>query len=311
MGRIYNDITETIGNTPLVRLNRISQGLDAEILVKLEYFNPMASLKDRIGLAMIQEAEAKGLITKDTLIIEPTSGNTGIALAFVCAARGYQLVLTMPESMSMERRKLFELLGAQVVLTSAMDGMKGAIDKAQELLAETDKGFMPNQFDNGANPAVHETTTAEEIWRDTDGQLDLFLAGVGTGGCLTGVARTLKKRIPQLRVVAVEPESSPVLSGGMPGPHKIQGIGAGFVPRVLDTQLMDEVVRVGDQEAFEVARRMAREEGIACGISSGAVVAAALQLARTPRYAGKRFVLVLASFAERYLSTELFPSQLP
>ncbi|MEG3638582.1 cysteine synthase A [Magnetococcus sp. PR-3] len=311
MGRIYNDITETIGNTPLVRLNRITQGLDAEILVKLEYFNPMASLKDRIGLAMIEDAEAKGQIDKDTLIIEPTSGNTGIALAFVCASRGYQLVLTMPESMSIERRKLFELLGAEVVLTSAMDGMKGAIDKAQEMLSETEKGFMPNQFDNAANPAAHENTTAEEIWQDTDGQLDIFMAGVGTGGSLTGAARSLKKRLPDLRVVAVEPESSPVLSGGMPGPHKIQGIGAGFVPRVLDTQLMDEVLRIGDQEAFETARRMAREEGIACGISSGAVVTAALKMASDPRFAGKRFVLILASFAERYLSTELFPHQMP
>nr|CRH07254.1 pyridoxal-phosphate (PLP) dependent enzymes family; subunit of cysteine synthase A (O-acetylserine sulfhydrolase A) [Candidatus Magnetococcus massalia] len=306
MGRIYKDITETIGNTPLVRLNKVTDGLDTEILVKLEYFNPMASLKDRIGLAMVDDAEARGDIDKDTLIVEPTSGNTGIALALVCAARGYKLVLTMPESMSMERRKLFALLGADVELTPAEEGMRGAIERAHALLANSKKGYMPNQFENPSNPEVHEKTTAEEIWRDTDGDVDFFLAGVGTGGSLSGVSKVLKARNSDLTTVAIEPESSPVLSGGMPGPHKIQGIGAGFVPRVLDTALVDEVIRVTDEEAFVMARRMAKEEGIACGISSGAVVAAAVKLAAEKRCRGKRMVLILASFAERYLSTELF-----
>ncbi len=306
MARVYNDITETIGRTPLVRLNRICAHLDAELLGKLEYFNPMSSVKDRIGLAMIEDAEKQGLIDRDTVIIEPTSGNTGISLAFVCAARGYRLILTMPESMSVERRKLFRLLGAEVVLTPAMDGMKGSIDKAREILASSDRGFMPNQFDNPINPEAHYRSTAEEIWEDTGGALDLFVAGIGTGGTLTGVARLLRERRPSCRIVAVEPEDSPVLSGGMPGPHRIQGIGAGFVPDVLDMDLVDEVVRISDEHALETARRLAVNEGIAGGISSGAAVAAAMKLAAKPEHKGKRFVVVLPSFAERYLSTDLF-----
>ncbi|MBF0622740.1 MAG: cysteine synthase A [Magnetococcales bacterium] len=306
MGRIYKDITETIGSTPLVRLNRLGAEKSAEFLVKLEYFNPMSSVKDRIGLAMIEKAEAAGQIDTDTVIIEPTSGNTGIALAFVCAARGYQLVLTMPESMSIERRKLFQLLGAKVELTPAQTGMRGAIDRANALMKKHKKSFMPNQFENSANPDIHADTTAEEIWADTDGQVDAVVIGVGTGGTLTGIARVLKARNPACRVIAIEPENSPVLSGGMPGPHQIQGIGAGFIPTVLDKDLVDEVVNVGDDRAFTTARRMAREEGIACGISSGAAVAAALELADQPQYQGKRFVIILPSFAERYLSTELF-----
>ncbi|MBF0590387.1 MAG: cysteine synthase A, partial [Magnetococcales bacterium] len=251
MGRVFNDITETIGRTPLVRLNRICSHVDAELLAKLEYFNPMASVKDRIGLSMVVDAEEKGLIDKDTVIIEPTSGNTGISLAFVCAARGYRLVLTMPESMSIERRKLFRLLGAEVVLTPAMDGMKGSIDKAREILETTERGFMPNQFENPSNPDAHALTTAQEIWDDTDGEVDVFVSGIGTGGTLTGVARFLKVRRPSCRILAVEPEDSPVLSGGMPGPHRIQGIGAGFVPDVLDMDLVDEVVRISDEHALE------------------------------------------------------------
>ncbi|OSM06814.1 cysteine synthase A [Magnetofaba australis] len=305
-GRIYDNITETIGHTPLVRLHRIAEGLNVEILAKLEYFNPMSSVKDRIGLAMIEEAEEAGLIDRDTLIVEPTSGNTGIALAFVAAQRGYQLILTMPESMSIERQKLFALLGAQVVLTPALDGMKGAIDKAHEIVKSAPKAYMPNQFDNDSNPRAHEKTTAEEIWADTEGKMDALVCGVGTGGSLTGIGRVLKQRNKDIRIVAVEPEESPVLSGGMPGPHKIQGIGAGFIPRVMDRDLVDDVVRVGNECAFEIARRMAREEGIACGISSGAAVRAALELGKRPEYAGKRVVVILPSFAERYLSTELF-----
>lgn len=306
MGRIYKDITETIGHTPLVRINRMSAGLKAEVLAKLEYFNPMSSVKDRIGLAMIEAAEKAGQIDKDTLIIEPTSGNTGIALAFVCAARGYRLILTMPESMSVERRKLFQLLGAEVVLTSAVDGMKGAIDKALELQKKARKSYIPNQFNNPANPKIHSETTAREILEDTDNKVDILVSGVGTGGTLTGIARVLKQACPGFRAVAVEPESSPILSGGMPGPHRIQGIGAGFIPQVLDMKLVDEVITIADEVAFSTARQLAIKEGIACGISSGAAMAAALRLAGRQENAGKRIVAILPSFAERYLSTELF-----
>lgn len=306
MGKIYKDITETVGHTPLVRLNRMGRHLDAEFLLKLEYFNPMGSLKDRIGVGMIDLMEKEGRITRDTRIVEPTSGNTGIALAFVCAARGYKLTLTMPESMSIERRKLFSLMGANVVLTPAMDGMKGSIEKATQIVAELGDAYMPNQFENPINPEIHSLTTAREILADTEGQLDVIVAGVGTGGCLTGIAREIRLRLPNLKVVAVEPESSPVLSGGMPGPHGIQGIGAGFSPPVLDRSLLDEVVRVGDENAMETARRCAREEGIACGISSGAALAAALELAQQPAYKGKRFVVIFPDFAERYASTSLF-----
>jgi cysteine synthase len=306
MGKIYNDITGTIGHTPLVRLNRISAGLDAELLVKLESFNPMGSLKDRIGLAMIVAAEQEGRITAGARIIEATSGNTGISLAFICSARGYHLTLIMPDNMSLERRKLFKLLGAEVILTPAITGMKGAIDKATEIYRQETNIFMPSQFSNPANPEIHAETTAKEILDDTDGQLDVVVAGVGTGGTLTGLARRLKQSLPKIAAVAVEPENSAVLSGGMPGPHTIQGIGAGFIPPVLEVALIDRVVRISDQLAVETAQRCAREEGIACGISSGAAVAAALGLAAEPEYQGKRFVIILPDIAERYFSTPLF-----
>ena len=306
MTGIYDDITATIGRTPLVRLNRIPGPDQGEFLAKLEYFNPMGSLKDRIGLAMIEAAEQAGQIGPGAKIIEPTSGNTGIALAFICAARGYQLIITMPETMSMERRKLFSLLGARVILTPGEAGMKGAIDQAHEVLRQEQNAFMPNQFDNPVNPEIHFNTTAREILEDTGGRLDVLVCGVGTGGSLTGLTRRIRQDLPDLSVIAVEPENSPVLSGGMPGPHRIQGIGAGFVPRVLDVGLITEVIRVGDERAIDTARRCAREEGIACGISSGAVVAAALECAARPAYRGKRFVMILPDFAERYLSTELF-----
>lgn len=306
MGKIYNDITETIGNTPLVRLNRICANLDAELLVKLESFNPMGSLKDRIGLSMIDAAQKDGQIGPDTKIIEATSGNTGISLAFVCAARGYKLILTMPDNMSLERRKLFGLLGAEVILTPAMNGMKGAIDKAHELMQKTSSAFMPSQFTNPANPEVHARTTAVEILDDTDGKLDVIIAGVGTGGTLTGLARRFKQSLPDIEVVAVEPENSSVLSGSMPGPHAIQGIGAGFIPPILEVELISRIVRISDQLALDTARRCAREEGLACGISSGAVVAAALLLAAERKYKGKRFVIIMPDMAERYFSTPLF-----
>lgn len=306
MGKLYHDITQTIGRTPLVRINRLGGDGAAEILAKLEFFNPLGSVKDRIGLAMIQDGEQRGLINPGTVIIEPTSGNTGIALAFVCAARGYRLILTMPEAMSMERRKMFHLLGAELVLTPATEGMRGAIDKAREIQAKTADAFVPNQFDNPANPAVHYATTGPEIWEDCDGRVDILVLGVGTGGTLTGCGRFLKERNPELRIIAVEPEDSPVLSGGMPGPHRIQGIGAGFTPLVLDTRLIDHIARISDQRAFETARLMASREGIACGISSGAAMAAALDAAALPENRGKRLVVLCASFAERYLSTELF-----
>ncbi|MBF0284454.1 MAG: cysteine synthase A [Magnetococcales bacterium] len=306
MGRLFNDITQTIGRTPLVRLNRLTRGCQAEIVAKLEYFNPMSSVKDRIGLAMIEAAERDGKLDKETLIIEPTSGNTGIALAFVCAAKGYKLALTMPESMSVERRKLFGHLGAKVVLTPAADGMKGAIDKAYELAKKNKKSFIPNQFDNPANPEAHYRSTAPELWEDANGELDGLICGVGTGGTLTGIARYFKERRPAFQALAVEPENSPVLSGGIPGPHRIQGIGAGFKPRVLDLSLMDGVIQVSDDEALQTARAMAVQEGIACGISSGAAVAAALKATARPEFKGKRLAVILPSFAERYVSTELF-----
>ncbi|MBI5113557.1 MAG: cysteine synthase A [Rhodovulum sp.] len=307
-GRIFDSITDTIGDTPLVRLHRLPQlqGVKANILAKLEFFNPIASVKDRIGVAMIDALEAEGRLTPDSVLIEPTSGNTGIALAFVAAARGYRLVLVMPESMSIERRKMLALLGAELVLTPAAQGMSGAVAKADELARETPNAIIPQQFRNPANPEIHRHTTAEEIWNDTDGQLDVFVSGVGTGGTITGVGQVLKPRRPSLKIVAVEPEDSPVLSGGKAGPHKIQGIGAGFVPDVLDRGVIDEVVTVGNQTAFETARALARYEGIPAGISSGAAVAAALKIGARPEYAGKTIVTVLPSFAERYLSTALF-----
>ena len=306
MSKVFSDVTRTIGGTPLVRLNRISEGLDATVMAKLEFRNPLGSVKDRIGLAMIEAAERQGLIHSDTLIVEPTSGNTGIALAFVCAARKYRLILTMPETMSLERRKLLKHLGAELVLTPGTEGMKGAIKKAQEILSENAKTYMPDQFSNPANPEVHRKTTAEEIWQDTDGDVDVLVAGVGTGGTITGVSEVIKSRKPSFRTVAVEPAASPVLSGGNPGPHKIQGIGAGFIPQVLNTRIIDEIVRVTNEEAFEVGRDLARLEGILCGISSGAAVAAALAVARRPENRGKKIVVILPSTGERYLSTELF-----
>jgi cysteine synthase A len=306
MGEIYSDVTRTIGTTPLVRLNRISRGLHATLLAKLEFKNPLGSVKDRIGLSMIEAAERQELITSDTLIVEPTSGNTGIALAFVCAAKKYRLVLTMPETMSMERRKLLKHLGAELVLTPGEEGMKGAIKRAREILSETPNAYMPDQFSNPANPEIHRKTTAEEIWSDTRGDIDILVAGVGTGGTITGVSEVIKSRKPSFRAVAVEPAASPVLSGGKPGPHKIQGIGAGFIPEVLNTGIIDEIITVTDDEAFEVARDLARLEGILCGISSGAAVAAALTVASRPENRDKKIVIILASTGERYLSTELF-----
>jgi cysteine synthase A len=307
-GRIFNSITETIGDTPLVRLNRLPQmrGVKANILAKLEFFNPIASVKDRIGVSMIDALERAGLVTPDTVLIEPTSGNTGIALAFVAAARGYRLILVMPETMSIERRKMLALLGAELVLTEGPKGMKGAVAKAEELLREIPNSIMPQQFRNPANPEIHRTTTAEEIWNDTGGTVDVFVAGVGTGGTITGVGQVLKPRKPSLRIVAVEPEDSPVLSGGQPGPHKIQGIGAGFVPEVLDRSVIDEVLTVGNQTAFDTARAVARYEGIPVGISSGAAIAAAFEVGARPENVGKTVVVVAPSFAERYLSTALF-----
>lgn len=309
-GRIYRSVTETIGDTPLVQLNRLPQmkGIKATILAKLEFFNPIGSVKDRIGVSMIDAMEAAGTIGPDTVLIEPTSGNTGIALAFVAAARGYRLILVMPDSMSLERRKMLSLLGAELVLTPAAQGMRGAIQRAEELRHETKNAVIPQQFSNPANPEIHRQTTAEEIWNDTQGAVDVFVAGVGTGGTITGVGQVLKPRKPQLRVVAVEPEDSPVLSGGQPGPHKIQGIGAGFIPEILDRSVIDEVVTVSNQTAFDMARALARYEGIPGGISSGAATAAALEIGARPDMEGKTIVVVLPSFAERYLSTALFES---
>jgi cysteine synthase A len=307
-GRIYDNILETIGATPLVRLSRLAaaHGVEADILGKCEFFNPLSSVKDRIGLSMIEALEAEGRIKPETVIIEPTSGNTGIALAFVCAAKGYRLILTMPETMSVERRKMLRLLGAEMVLTDGALGMRGAVERAEALLAELPSAVMPQQFSNPANPEVHRLTTAEEIWTDTDGRADVLVSSVGTGGTLTGAGGALKARKPGFRVVGVEPEDSPVLSGGQPGQHKIQGIGAGFVPEILDTSLIDEVVRIANDTSFSVAREVARIEGMPVGISSGAALAAALEVGARPEMAGKMIVVILPSFAERYLTTDLF-----
>lgn len=307
-GRIYDSILDTVGATPLVRLSRLAAdaGVEAEILAKLEFFNPMGSVKDRIGVAMIEALEQAGRIGPDTVIVEPTSGNTGIALAFACAAKGYRLILTMPESQSIERRKMMTFLGAELELTPAREGMQGAIRRAEALVAELPDAVMPQQFHNPANPAVHARTTAEEIWRDTGGRVDAMVASVGTGGTLSGCAEILKRRNPQLRMIAVEPEDSPVLSGGYAGAHLIEGIGAGFVPSILRTELIDEVLTVANESAFAMSRRVARIEGIPAGISSGAALSAALEVGGRPGMAGKRIVVVLPSFAERYLSTPLF-----
>ena len=307
MVRIYEDLTKTIGNTPLVKLNRVTKGIDATVVVKLESFNPLSSVKDRIGVSMIDAAEKAGHIKPDTIILEPTSGNTGVALAFVAAARGYKLVLVMPETMSIERRKLLKALGADLVLTPGSQGMKGAIATAEEMLAKDPRYYyIPQQFRNPANPEIHRKTTAEEIWRDTDGKVDIVVAGVGTGGTITGIAEVIKSRRPGFRAIAVEPATSPVLSGGTPGPHKIQGIGAGFVPDVLRRDLVDEIVKVGYEDAIKTARRMAKEEGILVGISSGAAAWAALQVAARPENKGKLVVAIMPDTGERYLSTELF-----
>ena len=306
--RIYESILDTIGDTPLVRLKKFAEATscDAHLLGKCEFFNPLSSVKDRIGLAMVEAAEKSGLLVPGSTLIEPTSGNTGIALAFVCAARGYRLILTMPESMSIERRKMLALLGAEIVLTPAAKGMPGAVAKAEELVNSVPKAHILQQFSNLANPDVHRRTTAEEIWRDTEGQIDVLISGVGTGGTLTGCGEVLKERNPNLLVVAVEPEDSPVLSGGVPGPHKIQGIGAGFIPAVLETGLIDEVMKIGNETAFAAARQVAKLEGLPVGISSGAALAAAVEVGSREQYAGKQIVIVLPSFAERYLSTALF-----
>lgn len=304
--KIAKDITQLIGNTPLVRLNKVTEGCVAEVVAKLEFYNPLGSVKDRIGLAMIEAAEKAGKIKKDTVILEPTSGNTGIALAFVCAVKGYQLTLTMPETMSLERRALLRSFGANLVLTPGAEGMRGAIAKANELAKTDSKYFIPQQFDNPANPEIHRKTTAEEIWDDTDGKADILISGIGTGGTITGVSEVIKKRKPSFKAIAVEPKGSPVLSGGKPGPHKIQGIGAGFVPSILNTKVMDEVIQVDNDEAFAYAKRLIREEGILCGISSGAAVCAALQVAKRPENKGKLIVVIIPSTGERYLSTDLF-----
>jgi cysteine synthase len=307
-GRVYDSIIDTIGATPLIRLNRLpaEEGCKAIVLGKCEFFNPLASVKDRIGNAMVSAAEAAGKLKPGSVIVEPTSGNTGIALAFVAAAKGYRLILTMPESMSMERRKMLYLLGAEIELTPAAKGMPGAIARAEEILEEHPGAFMPQQFSNDANPDVHRNTTAEEIWKDTDGKVDVVISGVGTGGTLTGIAEVIKARKPEFKMIAVEPEDSPILSGGVPGPHKIQGIGAGFVPDNLNSDMIDEVIQIGNETAFATARRAAKSEGLPIGISSGAAIAAALEIGARPDMAGKMIVAILPSFAERYLSTALF-----
>lgn len=308
LGKMFDSIVDTVGNTPLVRLNKVTKdaGCVATIAAKLEFFNPLSSVKDRLALAMIEAAELEGKIHKDSVIVEPTSGNTGIALAFICASRGYRLILTMPESMSMERRKMLKILGAELELTPATKGMRGAIEKAEEILATNSKAIMLQQFKNPANPAIHVTTTGEEIWNDTKGKVDAVVVGVGTGGTLTGAGRILKQHNPNIKMIAVEPEDSPILSGGKPGPHKIQGIGAGFIPDVLDVKLIDEVITVGNETAFKMAREVAKKEGMPVGISSGATIAAALELGSRPEMKGKLIVVIVASSAERYLSTDLF-----
>ena len=303
---IAEDVTQLVGNTPLVRLRRVTEGAVADVVAKLEYFNPGGSVKDRIGVAMLDAAEEAGLLKPDTIILEPTSGNTGIALAMVAAARGYKLVLTMPDTMSIERRVLLRAYGAELVLTPGKDGMPGAIAKAEELAKSDQRYFVPQQFENPANPAIHRATTAEEVWKQTDGKIDFFISGVGTGGTLTGVAQVLKERKPDVKFVAVEPAASPVLSGGQKGPHPIQGIGAGFIPPVLEEDLIDEIITVGNDDALNLARRLAAEEGLLVGISSGAAVVAALEVARRPENEGKQVVVVLPSSGERYLSTVLF-----
>lgn len=307
-GHIYDNIIQTVGATPLIRLSRLTKdaGVVGNVIAKCEFYNPLGSVKDRIGLAMIEAAEKDGRIKEGATLVEPTSGNTGIALAFVCAAKGYRLILTMPESMSIERRKMLLLLGAEIELTPATQGMRGAIEKASEIAADIPGAVILQQFENPANPEIHRNTTAEEIWRDTAGQADVLISGVGTGGTLTGCASVLKAYNPDFKVIAVEPEDSPILSGGTPGPHKIQGIGAGFVPNNLDVELIDEVLKIGNETAFAMSRKAARLEGIACGISSGAALAAALEVAERPDMAGKNIIAILPSFAERYLSTALF-----
>ncbi|MBA7538107.1 O-acetylserine sulfhydrylase [subsurface metagenome] len=306
MTKIVNDVTELIGNTPLVKLNKIAKDVEAKIVGKLEFFNPCGSVKDRIGVSMITEAEKKGLLKKDSVVVEPTSGNTGIALAFVCAVKGYRLVLTMPDTMSIERRKMLEAFGAEIVLTPGSEGMKGAIKKAEEITKKNCKAFMPQQFKNPANPEVHRTTTALEIWKDTDGKVDILVSGVGTGGTITGVAEVIKKRKPSFKAIAVEPTNSPVISGGEPGSHKIQGIGAGFIPDVLNRDIIDEIIKVTNEEAMICARRLTKKEGIFAGISSGAAVWAAIKVAKRKENKGKLIVVILPDLGDRYLSTELF-----
>ncbi len=310
MVRVYSDITKTVGNTPLVKINKLTEGLKTTVLAKLEFFNPLSSVKDRIGVAMIEDGEKKGLLKKDSVIIEPTSGNTGIALAFVAAAKGYKLILTMPDTMSVERRQLLKILGAEIVLTEGIKGMKGAIEKAEELAKNTPHSFMPQQFNNPANPAIHKKTTAEEIWNDTDGKVDIFVAGIGTGGTITGVGEVLKKKKPSVKIIGIEPIDSPVLSGGKPGPHKIQGIGAGFVPSILNSKIIDEIITVSHINAGDAAKKLARQEGIFAGISSGAAMWAALEVAKRKESQGKTIVVVLPDTGERYLSTWLFEEYL-